>query len=467
MIKSEAEAAIIGKQWPLSCFGPFKEKMNIPDFIDDLSFEEIRWQCLEANNNGLFDNWVSHFRLIVILIQYFTIPLSLQQAQFNQLVMKSQRKIQSLVSMTPKMMDLFVSIYNKPLQIGNQNSTMGTHASTANPFNNFGGTSNTTTNTNSIFGGNTFDSNKQKSNSIFGTSSGGFNQTSNTNNIFSGPTMSAPATNSVFGGGNTKMSNNLFKSSSFASALPTTEASIFGQSQLQQTNSVFGESTFGGSNNLCRTNTFGTPHLQSTDAFDQSQQPQQQQSIFGSTAAQDNIFSGVRALQTQPPTQQQENPFQSVFSQPVQQSNNVFGQNVFGSQPQQFQNVFEFQMQSQQLQPKNVFGEAPINVTQSNNVFQSQNATLTIESSKSLDQILPTGNIFQTAPSNTQSKQSLFGRIPCQTQNFTVFQNVTDTIPDNFYSKMKDISEENLNAFKAESFELGKIPMVLPPRELC
>lgn len=48
------EAAIKGRQWPLSVFGPFKEKINlIPDEYD-LSFEECRMQFLQSQASNTF-----------------------------------------------------------------------------------------------------------------------------------------------------------------------------------------------------------------------------------------------------------------------------------------------------------------------------------------------------------------------------------------------------------------------------
>lgn len=51
VVKSDAEAAIKGKQWILSSYGPFKDKPSLPNF-EDQSFEEIRSLCYEAKNSG-------------------------------------------------------------------------------------------------------------------------------------------------------------------------------------------------------------------------------------------------------------------------------------------------------------------------------------------------------------------------------------------------------------------------------
>lgn len=44
-LKTDAEGALKGNQWPLSSYGPFRDKPCIPNFIEDQSFEEFRHQC--------------------------------------------------------------------------------------------------------------------------------------------------------------------------------------------------------------------------------------------------------------------------------------------------------------------------------------------------------------------------------------------------------------------------------------
>ena len=61
LVKTDLEAAINGKQWPISSFGPFKDKPCIPSFIEDQSFEEIRWLCYEAKQKNCVDQYVQHF----------------------------------------------------------------------------------------------------------------------------------------------------------------------------------------------------------------------------------------------------------------------------------------------------------------------------------------------------------------------------------------------------------------------
>jgi hypothetical protein len=52
LLKGEIGNAVTGKQWMLSCFGPFKGSVVIPNFIPDRSFEEVRLSFLEAKKTG-------------------------------------------------------------------------------------------------------------------------------------------------------------------------------------------------------------------------------------------------------------------------------------------------------------------------------------------------------------------------------------------------------------------------------
>lgn len=52
LLKGEIGNAVTGKQWMLSCFGPFKGSVVIPNFIPDRSFEEVRMSFLEAKKTG-------------------------------------------------------------------------------------------------------------------------------------------------------------------------------------------------------------------------------------------------------------------------------------------------------------------------------------------------------------------------------------------------------------------------------
>lgn len=44
-LKTDAECTLKGNQWPLSSYGPFRDKPCIPNFLEDQSFEEARHLC--------------------------------------------------------------------------------------------------------------------------------------------------------------------------------------------------------------------------------------------------------------------------------------------------------------------------------------------------------------------------------------------------------------------------------------
>lgn len=48
-LKTDAEGALRGNQWPISSYGPFRDKPSIVNFIEDQSFEEIRHLCMCSN----------------------------------------------------------------------------------------------------------------------------------------------------------------------------------------------------------------------------------------------------------------------------------------------------------------------------------------------------------------------------------------------------------------------------------
>ncbi|CAD6233854.1 GSCOCG00007349001-RA-CDS [Cotesia congregata] len=49
-----------GNQWPLSCFGPFKEQPCIPGF-EDISPEEVRWEMYQAEKNNTVEQAKQQF----------------------------------------------------------------------------------------------------------------------------------------------------------------------------------------------------------------------------------------------------------------------------------------------------------------------------------------------------------------------------------------------------------------------
>lgn len=63
-LKTDAESTLKGNQWPLSGYGPFRDKPCIPNFIEDQSFEEVRHLC---------KFFLMHCVLLIMTIAYFII----------------------------------------------------------------------------------------------------------------------------------------------------------------------------------------------------------------------------------------------------------------------------------------------------------------------------------------------------------------------------------------------------------
>lgn len=58
LVVPEVSVALKSKQWLLSCYGPFKNKLNFPGF-NDISPEELRLSTYEAQTNGTLPDNVS------------------------------------------------------------------------------------------------------------------------------------------------------------------------------------------------------------------------------------------------------------------------------------------------------------------------------------------------------------------------------------------------------------------------
>ncbi|CRL08469.1 CLUMA_CG021384, isoform A [Clunio marinus] len=362
LLKTEVEAAINGKQWLLSCFGPFKESAVLPNFIPDRSFEEVRLSFLEASKNGTAQQHVNE------LI-----------AQYND----SVTKLNQLKMATPDTIQLVANIYNQSVKPDQKKTT----SSTANVF----AVSNTT-------------SSPQQQINPFQTS-----------NIFGGSQQQATAMNagSIFG---SSTSNNPFQSSA--------QSNMFGSAKTQ------------------------TSPAASNFSFALNQpaaiQPTPQQSIFGSVAQPNQQTSSIFAA---PPT----GLFSSVLSQPIQQQTNPFSQPTTGNIFGQFN---QSQQQPQAVQQNvNLFATPP-SANQTPNVFGMQQQPQQQQQQPSA----PTGNIFQIQQPNQQQQQT-FGGNPFQTQPLK--------IDDNIYSKPENLTPDELKAFEADSFQLGRIPLIPPPKHLC
>lgn len=391
VIKSEVDVTLKGNQWPLSCFGPFKERNSVPNFIDDLSFEEVRIMYLEAK---MQNNIAGH------------------QMQLAQMINDAKQKMQWITGTSRDVMNVLIEIYNQP-----EDSSKGTTTATGgNPFAAAAsiGTGTSTNVAANIFGGGT------SGGFGGGAFGGGGTQTSN---IFgAAPNQTA---SSIFGGGSTGTTGSLGGNIFAKQVQPVPATNIFGQTQQQpQTGSVFGGApTFGGTGGSLFASVtqpaaplFGaTPAPAapvSNNPFAQQQPPAPP--AFGAAPPSSNLFASVAPAQPAPST----NPFGSAFAT---QQPSPFGQPL--QQPQQ--------------SSSNLFLPAP---TQAPAVGQSPfGAVATMSSPFGANPLAP--SVVAPAAASNQ-----FATL---------------------YSKMEDLTAEQLEAFKAERFELGKIPTVPPPKELC
>lgn len=452
VVKSDAEAAIKGKQWMLSCYGPFKDKPSLPNF-EDQSFEEIRSLCYEAKNNG---------NLQALLPQ-----LSQQAADASYKI----SMLCDLNNVNNNLLNMLVNLYNSgestasnppshssgnpfaissSVSVGGQSSSLFGNSSTSQQQNPFGS---------SLFGSTA----ATPSSSIFG--GGG---TSTTNTFFGQQSTFGGAAPSVFGGQNafSQSAPSSFGSSTFgqASASPfslgqigqSTESSkpssIFGASQFQQTqNSIFGAPpAFGNQIPPAKPSLFATASTNSL--FGQNQNPTPS-GLFGQPANNqpaNGLFGSFGATQPQPPSQSlfgsaTEN--KSIFGQSANTNQNVFVSNQQQQQQQMNQspNIFANALSQQQNNSQNVFGVQHQQEQQS--IFSQSNSN--------------TGgsSIFQNQTSAPAMGGSIFGGNSGFGQSEQISQSA--------YSRLEDLRPEDLECFTAVAFIIGKIPTVPPPQELC
>lgn len=440
--------------------------------------------------------------------------------QFAQTVNNAKNKMNMLLNPSAEVINLVTNMYN--------NSGGGTPAANnppaaKNPFslnnttgNTFGGQNQATANrfggASSVFGGAT------QSTNLFGSSTQ--NQSAN---LFGAAANATPAANNPFAATTANNSGNLFGGSSFGSNANT---SVFGnQANVSpfgaSSGNAFGGATqtatangnlFGAAPTSTATSVFGNSQSTTANAFGAQQSQQQSTNVFGiAAAAQSNpIFGGPPKFGSNPgaglfaqantmttpantgnifgqtiPNSQ--STFGTVAQQPQQQQGNIFGsamqqqqqqqpqaqahtQSIFGQQnaQQPASNVFGMAQSTQPTQTANLFGSAPVG---GQNIFgstatpaqpqpQTQNGNLFANAAtpNANSSVFGASNSFQNQQAlPTQQTQSIFGQSAAQ----------TPAAPTTVYSSVAALSEADLNAFKANRFELGHIPIRAPPRELC
>ncbi|XP_037944518.1 nucleoporin NUP42-like [Teleopsis dalmanni] len=246
IIKTDIQETIHGNQWLLSCYGPFSGKPCIPDFVKDLSFEEIRAVYYKGNQINDF--------------------AKVHQA-VNKQFLEAMQKLKALLKFTPDIVKMVVNIY----EYNDKSVTSGITKTNQNIFE----ASNFKTMQNIASVGDS-SSVEQSFGSIFKKS-----YVLNSNSIFSGS-----QTNSLFSQQNHGMQAQSNNSNYFGQASSVEpQKQFFGafgqQQQLQYTKSIFEESH--GANNIFNSN---TPSIFSNQFIQNCEQNQSTNTLFQSEMQQ-------------------------------------------------------------------------------------------------------------------------------------------------------------------------------------
>lgn len=444
VIQTTAKASLAGKQWLLSSFAPFEGEPDLPNFIEDQAFEEVRSEFYAARTTN-----TEH----------------LAKQKFNQAWTHAQELTMKMINQDQTVMAYLVDTFG----VKRKSSSSTTNPNTVNQQpGTFG-----MPGTGSVFGTST--------NTSFGAPVPGA-ITGGGGSIFGG-TGTVPQQNanggSIFGGGQTTVSQatsggSIFGGSPAAAPIPPGGGSIFGQPAAAGGGSIFGGanspasggSIFGGSPAVgtipsTGASIFGQPapaHQSSGNIFGQSQQP----GIFGGGAVQQpataeltqgaNIFGQSVFGGSAPIQQQQSQPaaMGNIFGQSQQAPTNVFQQQQIPEQPSIFS-------QPQQQVPQQ--GAPPPNPFQNASPFASA-PNQSLPAATGADVF---GNLAQNA--NQAAQASIFGPSASQAGGGNASRG---GVAEDSYSRTEELSSEVLDIFKAdEPFELGKIPNVAPPRVLC
>ncbi|XP_037937439.1 putative uncharacterized protein DDB_G0271606 [Teleopsis dalmanni] len=433
VIKADVEGAINGKQWPFTCYGPFRDKPCIPNFVEDQSFEEMRMLCYDAKQKNYFEQF---------------------HQQFNRQAMEATNKMRALLQLTPDIIKIVGDLYDNKSPTSNSNAMPNTNATVkSNPFGFSSNTAQTNsifkstpnTNNQSIFGTSNLNPTQNMAGNIFTSSFGSMSTEQSTNSIFAQPTV--PKSNSIFGGSQT---TSLFSQPNVGMQTQNTTSNLFAQTVNNQPQSqslgLFGQSAQSTQNIFSQgANSTNLQQQQQQLQLQQQQQHQQQQ---------------LQQQQQQQQLQQQQQT-KSIFGQNVQQSGNLFNLGASGGQtnmfssntPSLFSNQFTQNTQQSQPQPQPPAG-----------LFQNDMQQMVTQTSEAM----------QTAPQPQQSAmqhsfqqtQQVTGQLQQPQQN-----NVNATLSiipaAQLYTPVETLTAEELEAFKANTFTSAKLPTKPPPKEFC
>lgn len=431
-------------QWLLTCYAPFKEKPNFPDF-EEHSFEEVRLATYQAQQNNTLDQY---------------------NRQLQQALQNARNKFMALKTPTKEITNILKNIYfnsnanaNEPIK---SNSVFGTsNFGSTNTNNIFGNTTNQPNNASSIFAKanqSIFNNSTAPSQNIFGaetkpnTTQNIFQQ--NSNSIFGNNQSifnSASSQNSIFGG-QASNSSNVFN---------TQNASIFNQGNTP----LFGQSTasFGSptSNTFISQNV--NPATQNTSPFQNNSFLNQNNSLFNQNNPTPSVFGQNSTT----------NPQNSIFNQNPPATTSIF------NQPAASGSIFDQNAQSNNTTQNPTFQNSASNLNQPS-IFSQNTQSISNNTNSIFNQSEPT-NSNQTPGFNQNAQTSIFNQNNGQTSIFgnnssqgSIFGNSGQTVIDqpnpddeNVYSKLEDLTEEEINWFKSDDLDITKIPEKPPTYELC
>ncbi|GAB0087869.1 hypothetical protein DMENIID0001_022230 [Sergentomyia squamirostris] len=459
MVQAEMKAALNGKQWPLSTFSPFKDEPSLPDLLDDQSFEEVRWNFLLAKAENRLPQYQEDFKRVTAVAFDKMSKMAMPDAG----VKKYLVDIYGLNGRKTRQMTSTQSTFGNPSIFDRISSNAVTEASSV-----FGGGTTTTVaggfGGNSVFGGNSTFTAQPKS--IFGQQS-----------VFS-QQQQQPA-QSIFN--QNQQTNSIFKPAQLSAVQPASGGNIFTQSMQQQPQ----QSAFGGQSAFSST-TNAASSIFGGGFSNTNTQPMSTESLFGGANAT-SVFGqnqNASVFAQNPPTfgQNSQNPpafgqtpsvfgqTHSQFGQPVVAPPSFTAQtapqSVFGQPPQPAPPV--------QPQPMSVFSPTNPPQQQQQNVFQAVSQSPGQQSVFAMTPAQeqanpPVSSVFATPSpyeaSNPATRTSVFS--PATNAFAPADSSQKSANQAYLYSKLEDLTPEQLQAFQADTFEMGKIPTVPPPVDLC
>jgi hypothetical protein len=228
------------------------------------------------------------------------------------------------------------------------------------------------------------------------------------------------------------------------------------QSLFGQPMSTSGSSIFGGSMTTSQAGQMGAT---TSSLFGQAQPSA---SIFGGppTAQPTSIFGQPAQMGTSPAfggAPAQSSPFQnqSIFgATPTQQPSS----GIFGGHPPQ-------QQQQQQQQSSSIFGQPPTTMAAPSPFATQTPFGNVVPAFGAPDSAKPGGNLFGNR--NEAEMGSAFGARPTVGGGGLFGEVIEPQHDSSTYTPMEKLGKELFDIYQSGKFELGKIPELPPPQELC